>query len=293
MIRLSDVKIADPVACPYLPGRSFVQEYFFAAALTDTEYGGLLDEGWRRFGRFFFRPACPDCRQCVPIRIDARSLTPTRSQKRVLKRGVSIQMEITRPASSDEAWRVYRSHARGQFNKTPDREDFEKTFFDPAVPSLQCEYRLEGRNELCALGFLDIGDNGLSSVYFAFDPEYAGYSLGVLSVFREAALAVDSQRRWYYLGYWVEGCTAMDYKARFSPHQGYDWESGKWNWLSHQDVLKGHVDNVQPEKPGPLPSAETAVAVHTDEDAERYQNYQHRREVEHEEGGSDGERSRQ
>ncbi len=230
MILLSDVRQAAPVDCPYLDGLSFVQEYFFAVDLTDVEYGRLLAEGWRRFGRFFFRPRCPGCRKCIPIRIDAHALRSTRSQKRVLKRGESVRLEIKEPEYTDEAWRVYSEHARGQFGTTPDREDFQRNFFDSAVPALQCEYRLEGREELIALGFVDIANDALSSVYFAFDPRYAAYSLGVLSVFREAALADVNGRRWYYMGYWVEGCTRMDYKARFGPHQLYDWEDGEWHW---------------------------------------------------------------
>lgn len=223
---LSEPRKASPVACPYLPERQFVQDYFFAIDLDEHEFGVLLASGWRRFGTFFFRPACPGCRQCIPLRVDAGELEPTRSQRKVLSRGKDIQMEGVPPRPSDEAWNVYEAHSRGQFGKAPVREEFEKTFFDTAVPALQTEYRLDGI--LIGLGFLDIADNGFSSAYFAFDPAYSRYSPGTLSILRESTLAGFNHRQWYYLGFWVPGCESMAYKARFSPHQLYDWESGLW-----------------------------------------------------------------
>ena len=41
------------------------------------------------------------------------------------------------------------------------------------------KYMLEGR--LIAVGVVDIVKNGLSSVYFFYDPSYKKYRLGVLS----------------------------------------------------------------------------------------------------------------
>jgi arginine-tRNA-protein transferase len=216
-----------PVNCPYLPDRLFVQDYFFAMNLDEYEYAVLLSTGWRRFGKYFFRPSCPGCSQCIPIRVDARGLTASRSQRRVISRGKNIVMDVVAPGATDETWRVYRNHSAGQFGREESREHFEETFFDTsAVPSLQTEYRLDGY--LIALGFLDQSDDGMSSVYFAFDPEWARYSPGTLSVFRESELVRQAGKRWYYMGYWVPGSRSMEYKARFAPHQLYDRKSETW-----------------------------------------------------------------
>ncbi len=223
---LTEPAIAAPVECPYLPERSFIQSYFFATELDSYEFGVLLNAGWRRFGKFFFRPSCQGCSMCIPIRIDTEVLSPGKSQRRVISRGKNIRMEAVEPVASDEAWRVYRDHSASQFGREVKRGDFERTFFDQAVPALQTEYRLD--DTLIALGFLDISDDGMSSVYFAFDPEWSRYSTGILSVFREAELARMSGKHWYYLGYWVPGCRSMDYKARYVPHQLYDWDLQDW-----------------------------------------------------------------
>lgn len=223
---LSEPDTAAPVECPYLPERSFIQDYFFATDLDSHEFGILLNAGWRRFGKYFFKPSCLNCSMCIPIRIDTEQLSPTSSQRRVINRGAEIRMDAVVPHATDEAWQVYRNHSAGQFGREVSRQDFEKTFFDLAVPAVQTEYRMDGT--LLALGFLDISDEGMSSVYFAFDPEWSRYSTGILSIFREAELVRSTGGRWYYLGYWVPGCKSMDYKARYGPHQLYDWELREW-----------------------------------------------------------------
>ncbi len=227
---------AEAVECPYLPDRQFIQEYFFATGLDDHEYGVLLASGWRHFGTFFFRPACDGCRQCIPIRIDADALEPTKSQRRVLKKGTGIQMEAVPPRATDEAWNVYKTHSRSQFNKEVIRDDFERIFFDPAVPALQTEYRLD--NKLIGLGFLDVADKGFSSVYFSFNPEFSRYSPGILSILLESTLARLNMKKWYYLGFWVPGNDSMEYKARFLPHQLYDWEKEAWVTPKEHPVQK-------------------------------------------------------
>jgi len=260
---------AAPVDCPYLPGRLFVQDYFFAAELDEYEFDVLLSAGWRRFGRFFFRPNCPSCRLCIPLRVDVERLKPTRSQRRVLAKARRIVMTSGAPDPRDEVWHVYRSHTEGRFDRVPDRKDFERTFFDDAVPSMQTEYRLDG--ELIAVGFLDRSSGGMSSAYFAFDPRWSRYSPGVLSVFRESDCVQSSGLAWYYLGYWVPGCPSMEYKGRFGPHQLLEWDSGEWvdpDAHSYQDVLESDVDAVEGQKPDSLPSMESPGLIDGDEQAE-------------------------
>ena len=244
MRMLSEVARADPIDCPYLDDRKFVQDYFFAQNVDEYEFGVLLNAGWRRFGTFFFRPACSGCRQCIPLRVDARALTPSRSQRRVLRRGRDITLSAVPPRATDDVWRVYQVHSESQFGRKVRREVFEQTFFDSAVPALQTEYRLDG--SLIGVGFLDISDNGFSSSYFAFDPAYARYSPGTLSILLESRLAWRNGRSWYYLGFWVPGSRRMDYKAAFSPHQLYDWESETWLSPSEHPVC---TQSESPEHP--------------------------------------------
>jgi len=217
---------APAVECPYLPNRTFVQRYFFGFEANAVETAALLAAGWRRFGSFFFRPDCPGCRACLPVRLDAGALTPTASQRRVWKRNEDVEFSMAPLEYRDEYYELYRQHSLSRFDKQSDPDDFRQTFFEASVPAFLTEYRVDGR--LAGLGFCDEGTDALSSVYFVFGDDFADRSLGTFSVLRECALAVDRGRRWYYLGYWVQGNATMAYKGRFLPRQVMDWDTTSW-----------------------------------------------------------------
>lgn len=79
-----------------------------------------------------------------------------------------------------------------------------------------------------ASGFLDIGSSSMSSVYFFYDPDYHRYSLGTLAILREIEQAKKLGLTHYYLGYYIAENKHMNYKARFSPHELYDWYNKVW-----------------------------------------------------------------
>jgi leucyl-tRNA---protein transferase len=217
---------APPVECPYLPGKTFVQRYFFGRDADSEETSSLLAAGWRRFGIFFFRPNCPGCSACLPVRLAAGNLEPTASQRRVWRRNSDVEFAVVPLEYHDEYYELYKDHSLHRFQKQTDPEDFREGFFEKAVPAFLTEYRIGGK--LAALGFCDEGEDSLSSVYFLFANEFAGRSLGIYSVLRECALAAERGKRWYYLGYWVQGNATMAYKGRFEPRQVMDWTTGAW-----------------------------------------------------------------
>lgn len=59
-------------------------------------------------------------------------------------------------------------------------------------------YYLDG--DLIAMAVLDFLPNSVSGVYFMWREEYAKYSLGKLSACREAALALEENDEFYYMG---------------------------------------------------------------------------------------------
>jgi len=219
---------APPIECPYLPGRTFVQNHFFGLDADPDEAASLQAAGWRRFGLFFFRPHCPGCQACRPVRLAAQ-LSPSPSQRRVWTKNADVEFAVAPLEYRDEYYEVYANHSLARFGRTTDPQEFRESFFTAAVPAFVTEYRVAGR--LAGLGFCDQGADGLSSVYFVFHSDFAARSLGTYSVLRECALAAERGLRWYYLGYWVEGNATMDYKGRFHPRQVMDWSTG-WHDMS-------------------------------------------------------------
>jgi len=226
MIILKEPELDKQSICPYLADKKKQFEYFFAHQLTGEEIARLLAEGWRKFGLYYFRPACPDCRGCVPLRIPVDTFRPSRSQRRSLRKNSSIEARFVVPVFNSRIYEIYLKHSRERFGDESSPEDFIHSFYTPSCPSIQSEYYLEGK--LIAAGFIDIGSDCLSSVYFVYDTDYSRLGLGTLSVLREIEYAKELGLKYYYLGYHVAGCDRMTYKGNFLPREDYDWASGLW-----------------------------------------------------------------
>jgi len=223
-----------PIACPYLPGQTLVYASFFAGNLSGPELSWFLSRGWRKFGHYFFRPACPDCRACTPLRIPVDRFHPSRGQARVLRRNAHIQVSFGPLRYKKELFDLYHTHSQVRFGQESTFDDFIANLHSPSCPSLLTRYELNGR--LLGAGYLDQGSDGLSSVYFVFDPDFSKLSLGIFSVLREIEEAKARGLSFYYLGYVVPGCTRMAYKAGFHPHQLYCWEDGLWHETGKEPV---------------------------------------------------------
>jgi leucyl-tRNA---protein transferase len=213
--------------CPYLPDRQKQSEFFLAGMLSATEIDTLLAAGWRKFGYYFFRPACPDCRRCTPLRVAVAEFMPSRSQRRLLKAGNALHMTFRPLCPSERAYTIFRDHSKLRFGQDTSMEEFVATFYQPSCPAMQSELYLG--EELIGIGFLDHGVESLSSVYFCFDPRYAALQPGTFSILGEIAHAAQLGLRYYYLGYYVPGCPSMTYKDHFRPRQHFSWQERLWN----------------------------------------------------------------
>lgn len=218
--------IGPPGPCAYLPELRWRFEYFFAAELDGTELESYLSRGWRKFGLHYFRPRCSGCLACVPLRVRVRDFLPTKSQRRVLRKGTAVSMTMGPLDYDDELFEVYRDHSWNRFGKHSSPEEFIDSFFVESCPSLISRYRLNG--ELIAVGFLDRSDQALSSVYFTYRGAFDHLGLGNLSVMREIEYARSQGMEYYYLGYHIAQNRSMAYKNRFHPHETMDWETEQW-----------------------------------------------------------------
>jgi len=82
-------------------------------------------------------------------------------------------------------------------------------------------YRLGGEF-LIAVGVIDILPTGLSSVYLFYHPSfsYELVALGKYAILKEIEFARDILKvPYYYLGYYIESCQKMRYKADYKPTQ--------------------------------------------------------------------------
>ncbi|KOG99489.1 arginyltransferase [Saccharomyces eubayanus] len=96
-------------------------------------------------------------------------------------------------------------------------------------PVHECYY-YEGK--LIAITVSDILPSGISSVYFIWDPDYSKWSLGKLSALRDLAIIQKTNLKYYYLGYYIQDCPKMNYKASYGA-EVLDVCCGKYIPLKH------------------------------------------------------------
>ncbi|QPG76665.1 hypothetical protein FOA43_004059 [Brettanomyces nanus] len=90
---------------------------------------------------------------------------------------------------------------------------FEESDSDEIVGPVHECYYLD--NQLVAIAVLDILPESISSVYLIWDPDYAHLGLGNLSALRELVLTQMLGKKYYYMGYYIDDCPKMRYKAKF------------------------------------------------------------------------------
>lgn len=79
-------------------------------------------------------------------------------------------------------------------------------------PTHECYYY---DNKLVAISVTDFLPSGVSSIYFIWDPDYPHLSLGTVSGLRELLMCQRLNLGYYYLGYYIDDCDKMNYKAKF------------------------------------------------------------------------------
>lgn len=218
------------IACPYLPQRD-ASLLFIDGSMGPSMYRQLLDSGYRRHGVYMYRPDCTGCSECKILRVPVDAFTRSKEQRRIWNRGTkAFQVRLVDPEYDPAKADLYRRYLKYQHQsvETIDEERYRQFFVDTFLGSDTKELQLLHENTLVGVGILDVVGDALSSVYFFFDPEHAKLSPGTYSALVEIELARAQRCRYYYLGYYIADCAAMNYKARFRPHEIKDCEADTW-----------------------------------------------------------------
>jgi arginine-tRNA-protein transferase len=191
--------------------------------VSPAELDAMLERGWRRFGSDYFRPACSPCRECVSLRLPVDRFAPSRQQRRVARRCASLDVVVgpvivdAERVSLHARWYAERERTRGWEASPLDAEGYARQFGFPHPCAREVAYYDGPR--LVGVGLCDETARAWSAAYFFYDPAYADRSLGVFHVLTLVRLARERARPHVYLGFRVEGCASMRYKARFRPHE--------------------------------------------------------------------------
>ncbi|MBM3534315.1 MAG: arginyltransferase [Alphaproteobacteria bacterium] len=211
-----------PAPCPYLKGRI---EQRVVVSLEDVPAGAfdrLSRTGFRRSHAYAYRPACPGCSACIPIRIPVATFDPDRTQRRIVRRNSDVISEERPAIATREHYALFKSyvvdrHGDGDMaNMT--FADFRSMIEDAVEGTRTIEHR-DASGRLAAVVLADRLADGLSAVYSFFDASQPRRSLGTHVVLDMIARTKAEGLAHVYLGYWIADSRKMAYKIKFRPSE--------------------------------------------------------------------------
>ncbi len=213
--------------CAYLDGRSVRMSYKYIEHATQAYNTALINRGWRRFGCYYFHPICNGCNECKSVRISVKDFKLRKSQKKAIKRNRETEIIIQKPTISGAHIELYNKYHAFKHQKDDwshrniSPREYRENFVEGAHDfGKEVLYIKDGK--LIGVDLIDILDDGISSIYFYYDPDYPSLSLGTYSLLYQVELAKVLDLPWIYLGYWVDGCKAFAYKTKFQPQEILD-----------------------------------------------------------------------
>lgn len=234
MSDLSNIRFfsTQPHECGYIGGEQATTVFVDPDLEIDRAlYTQLSSLGFRRSGQHLYRPHCESCHACVPTRLPVSGFTPSRQQKRCIKRNLDLNIEFVPEPSLERHYPLYERyislrHYDGDMYP-PTTEQFQ-SFLNSQWGGAEClELTLNGK--LLGVAVTDQLEDALSAVYTFFDPDYDKRSLGVFSLLMQIQAAQARGLKYLYLGYWIEDCQKMRYKTDYRPIQLLS--SGHWREL--------------------------------------------------------------
>lgn len=224
MTDLSELKFFKTPAheCSYLPGLEATTLFVDPVAEIDTDaYSTLSSLGFRRSGDHIYRPYCSGCQACIPVRVPVHDFSPNRNQRRTYRKNIDLVVKAQKPYFSQRYYELYKSyiderHADGDMYP-PTEDQFQSFLVDGRQEAVFFEMTLDGK--LIGVAVADQLNDGLSAIYTFFAPDEAKRGIGKFAVLW---LIEEAKRRglpFVYLGYWIQACQKMSYKADYKPLQ--------------------------------------------------------------------------
>ncbi len=218
--------VTTPYKCGYLPDK--LAQSLIAAPhhLVDAHvYSGLIQQGFRRSGKFAYRPHCENCSACIPVRVVLSEFASTRSQKRAYKQHADLSACVMPVQYKEAHFALYASYQKSRhfdddsLNNAPDdTEQYRQFLCQSNVESLMVEFR-DTKNQIKIVSVIDVVRDGVSAVYTFYDTTEAKTSYGTYSIMWLAEWTKNLGLPYLYLGYWIQESQKMSYKQAFKPQQ--------------------------------------------------------------------------
>jgi arginine-tRNA-protein transferase len=227
-----EIYLSMPHPCSYLPERMATTLFVDPRYPLDMEkFGHFMQLGFRRSGDLVYRPHCPECGACVPVRVPVEAFRPNRSQRRVWKRNADLHVVEHPAVFSRRHFDLYLRYQAGRHPgggmDDPDPQKYTQFLVGNHIQTVFYEIRQQER--LLGVAVVDQLPDGLSAVYTFYEPGEKARGLGVYAILWQIECARELGLPYLYLGYWIEASPKMAYKADYSPLETY--RHGQWQPL--------------------------------------------------------------
>lgn len=212
--------------CGYLPKKLAQSLIATPQNVVNAEvYSGLIQQGFRRSGKFAYRPHCEHCHACISVRLPVNEFEATRSQQRALKKHADLEATIVEAHFNEEHFALYQTYQAQRHQPSSelhaDLDDetsqYQQFLCQSNVDSLMVEFR-DAKHALKMVSVIDVVMDGLSAVYTFYDTaDKASY--GTFSILWQLAWAQQLNLPYVYLGYWIADSQKMAYKQLFQPQE--------------------------------------------------------------------------
>ncbi len=225
--------------CSYLKDMEQTTHYKVIDECNTLQCQDLIERGYRRFGKMYFRPICSNCDECKSIKIDTKKFQFSKSDRRVLKKAAFIKSYIQTPTMTQahldlfEKYHLHMKETKEWEHSQTNPQNYYSSFVD-GHNGFGYEVLYFDGDKLIGVDLIDILEDGISSIYFYYDPNYKKYSLGKLSLLFQIKFAKAQKKDWIYLGYYVKECLSLSYKAEYKPYltlQGRPNEGEDFSWV--------------------------------------------------------------
>lgn len=226
--------VSQTQACNYLPGRQ--ERLLFTLPdepLDASFYQQLLALNFRRSGEQIYTTYCEDCQQCQSVRLQSNDFQLNSNQRRLWNKAkrsdwrYQLVQQEDKNYCTEKYYELYRSYINNKHSDSP---------MAPASPE-QMSYLWQTQwlqvrfleqylnNTLVAVTVVDCTADAFSAVYTFYQTGHtlAYGTLAILAMIEQAKL---EQIHFVYLGYYIEHCQKMSYKAKFLPQQRFI--GGEW-----------------------------------------------------------------
>ena len=226
--------VTTPYACGYLPQKLAQSLIATPHHLVDANvYSGLIQQGFRRSGKFAYRPHCENCNACIAVRVVLADFEPNRSQKRAYKQHAGLTARALPLNYIESHFKLYsayqaarhpddhlkkqvEAHRTAQIQNEAD--EYRHFLCQSNVESAMVEFT-DANNQVKIVSVIDIVNDGVSAVYTFYDTLETKASFGTYSIIWLIEWTKMLGLPYFYLGYWIADSQKMTYKQAFKPQE--------------------------------------------------------------------------